>query len=151
MTTSRRLLRRQGARNLIVVPLLLAACIVWPGWPRWPALGARPAIAEHFLPSECEGRAGDLYETLGPASFEKLGERYTLTVRCDGVHQIYARGSSRVNLEPFLRKPVRARYRYVDEENLRTRCIRAPCPPSTERMVEIVEVEVVTGPDTPRQ
>jgi hypothetical protein len=43
-------------------------------------LGARPAIAEHFLPSQCEGRAGDLYETLGPASFEKLGERYTLTV-----------------------------------------------------------------------
>jgi len=130
-------------RFAVSVSLLVLLSGLLPSYLRWPGFGVRPAFAEGFLPSRCEGRAGDLYETRGPASLEKLGDRYVLTVRCDGVHQIYVRGAPGVQLEPFLGKPVRARYRYVEEVNPQTRCVRAPCPPGTERLLEIAAIEVV--------
>jgi hypothetical protein len=67
------------------------------------------------------------------------------------MHQIYVRGAPGVKLEPFLGTSVRARYRYVEEQNSRIRCVRAPCPPGTGRMAEIVAVEVVTGAHMPRR
>jgi len=107
--------------------------------------GARPASAEGVLPPQCESRRGEEYETRGAARLEKLGDRFVLTVQCDGLHQIYARGAPGVDLELFLGKPVRARYRYVEEANPQTRCVRAPCPPGTERLLEIAVIEVLTG------
>lgn len=146
-------MRGRGTGNRIAVTLSLPALLsgLLPIGLRWPGVGARPAFSEGFLPSRCEGRVGDLYETRATATFEKLGDRYVLTVRCGGMHQIYVRGAPRVKLEPFLGKSVRARYRYVEEENSRTCCVRAPCPPGTERMAEMVAVEVVTGAHMPRQ
>ena len=119
--------------------------------PTFPALGRAFASDQSsppersLLPSRCERRRDGLYETRGPATIDKLGDRYVLTVRCEGVHRIYVQVPTALNLESFVGKPVRARYRYVDEENPRTRCIRAPCPPATERLLDITELEEVTG------
>ena len=100
------------------------------------AVASEPARGT-VLPARCEQRVGGLYETRAQATIDKLGERYALTVRCNGVHQIYVRVPSPVDLEGFVGKSVRARYRYVDEPNPYTRCIKAPCPSATERLVDI--------------
>jgi hypothetical protein len=92
-----------------------------------------------------------MYETRDAASLDRVGDRYVLTVRCEGVHRIYVRGASGVELEPFVGKVVRTRYRYVEQSNSRTRCVSAPCPPSTERLLEIAAIEVVTGAMPPRE
>jgi hypothetical protein len=114
-------------------------------------LGMRAASGEGVLPPPCEQRRGEMYETRDAASLDRVGDRYVLTVRCEGVHRIYVRGAPGVDLEPFVGKAVRAHYRYVEQSNSRTRCIRAPCSPGTERLLEIAAIEVVTGAMTPRE
>src|SRR5262249_15782592 len=83
-------LRLERARSIksiaFSLPMLLIA--VTPG-----RLGARPASSSGALPPQCENRLGEEYETRGTASVEKLGDRFVLTVHCDGVHRIYARPS----------------------------------------------------------
>jgi hypothetical protein len=130
---------RLAARTRIAAPLLALVVGLLPG-----RFAAGPASSEGVLPPQCERQRGEEYETRGAATLEKLGDRFVLTVRCDGVHQIYARGVPGVQIEPFLGRPVRARYRYVEEVNPRTRCVRAPCPPETERLLEITAIEVLT-------
>jgi hypothetical protein len=76
---------------------------------------------------------------------DKVGGRYALTVRCDGVHRIYVHVPSTVDLQKFVGKSVRARYRYVEEHNPHTRCVRAPCPPATERVLDVIELVEVPG------
>jgi len=49
----------------------------------------------------------------------------------------------------FVGKSVRARYRYVEQENPRTRCVRAPCPPVLERVLDITGLEEVSGVNAP--
>jgi hypothetical protein len=131
------------ATCLAVVALLapieltsLAFRVAFPSGPSTPGGG--------LLPPRCERRLGGHYETRGLAIIDKLGDRYVLTVRCEGVHQIYVRVPPAMDLEPFLGKPVRARYTYADEDNPRTRCIRAPCPPATERVLDINGLEEVS-------
>ena len=130
---------RLAARTWIAASLLALVVGLLPG-----RFAARPASSEGVLPPQCERQRGEEYETRGAATLEKLGDRFVLTVRCDGVHQIYARGVPGVQIEPFLGRPVRTRYRYVEEVNPRTRCVRAPCPPETERLLEITAIEVLT-------
>ena len=98
-----------------------------------------------LLPAACEHREGDLYETAAPAAIQKLGDRYVLTVCCGGIHQIYVRDSTALSLDSWVGKAVRLRYRYVDEPNPRTRCVRAPCPPAIERVVDITSIEEIAG------
>jgi hypothetical protein len=112
--------------------------------------GCAPAASESstattLLPRRCEQWLDGVYETRAPATIEKLGNRYVLSVRCEGIRQVYVRVSPTLDLEPFVGKPVRARYRYVDEPNARTTCVRAPCPPATERVVDVIAVEEVAG------
>jgi hypothetical protein len=98
-----------------------------------------------LLPLRCERRVDGGYETRGPATIDTLGKRYVLTVRCEGVHQIYVRVSPALDLAQFVGKPVRARYRYVDETSPRTECVRPPCPPAIQRVIEITALEEVIG------
>jgi len=135
-----RRLQRPRSPTWIALALLALAVELLPG-----RFGAVPVSSEGVLPPQCERQRGEEYETSGAASLEKLGNRFVLTVRCEGVHRIYARGAPGVQLEPFLGKPVRARYRYVEEVNPQTRCARAPCPPVSERLLEIAAIEVLTG------
>jgi hypothetical protein len=114
----------------------LAFRVAFPSGPSAPGGG--------LLPPRCERRLGGHYETRGPATIDKLGDRYVLTLRCEGVHQIYVRVPLAMDLEPFLGKPVRARYTYADEDNPRARCIRAPCLPATERVLDINGLEEVS-------
>jgi len=109
-------------------------------------LGTTPAFGEPqiLLPTACERRLDGVYEIHGPASIDRLGDRYVLTVRCEGVHQIYVQNTAAFDLGSFVGKTVRVRYRYADERNPRARCIRPPCPPATERVVEITEIEELT-------
>jgi hypothetical protein len=112
--------------------------------------GCAPAASESstattLLSRRCEREQDGVYETRGPATIEKLGNRYVLSVRCEGIHQVYVRVSPTLDLERFVGKPVRARYRYIDEPNARTTCVRAPCPPATERVVEVIALEEVAG------
>lgn len=107
-----------------------------------PAAQHTHAPKGHLLSSRCERPLDDGYETRGGATIDRVGDRYVLTVRCDGVHQIYAR-SATLALERFVGKPVRARYRYVDEDNPRTRCVRAPCPPASERVLDITGLDEI--------
>src|SRR5262249_4367852 len=90
---------------------------------------AHAALADGALPRRCESGRGDEYETRGAATLAQLGDRFVLTVHCDGVHRIYARGAPGVPLDGFVGKPVRVRYHYVEEVNPRTRCVRAHVPP----------------------
>jgi hypothetical protein len=118
-----------------------AAAIVVAATHHLSPLGMTPAFGEVPLPTACERRLDGVYETRGPASIDRLGDRYVLTVRCEGVHQIYVRNTAVVDLGPFAGKTVRVRYRYAEERNPRARCVRPPCPPVTERVVEITEIE----------
>ena len=107
-------------------------------------MGGSPlAFAGGLLPDHCERRVDDLYEARGLTTVDNLAGRYVLTIRCRGVHQIYVRVPSAIELESFIGKSVRARYRYVDQENAASRCVRAPCPPASERVLDIVELEEV--------
>jgi len=90
-----------------------------------------------WLPPRCERQHDGLYENRDPALIAKIGERYVLTFRCEGMHQIYVRRPATVNLGAFVGRAVCARYRYLDEANLHTVCVRAPCPPARERVVDI--------------
>ena len=101
------------------------------------------------LPSRCEQRLDDLYDTRGRTTIDKLGDRYLLTVRCEGVHQIHVRVPPALNLAPFVGKSVRVRYWYVDEDNPRTSCVRTPCPPAIEHVLDITGLEEVTGANVP--
>jgi len=107
--------------------------------------GGPAATAGSLLPAACERRQGDLYETAVLASIDKLGDRYVLTVCCGGVHQIYVRRSTTLALDAWVGKALRVRYRYADEPNPETRCIRAPCPPAIERVVDITSIDEIAG------
>jgi len=108
-----------------------------------------PASAGGHSPARCERRLNGLYETLGPATIDKHQDRYVLSFRCDGIHQVYVRIPAALDLEQFVGKSVRARYRYVEQENPRTRCVRAPCPPVLERVLDITGLEEVSGVNAP--
>ena len=101
------------------------------------------------LPESCERRHDGLYENREPATIDKLGDRYVLTLRCAGVHQIYVRTPGPANFEALLGRPVCARYAYVEQASPQTRCIRAPCPPATERVIDIARVEEPAAGATP--
>ena len=112
-----------------------------------PAVAAEPAPTEGtVLPAKCVRRVGALYETRAQATIDKPGKRYALTVRCNGVHTIYVRVPAAVDLEAFVGKSVRARYRYVNEKDPLAKCLREPCPPATLRLVEITELREMPRP-----
>lgn len=111
---------------------------------------AESAAADRGLfPPRCERRVGRYYETQGSATIDRVGHRYVLTLNCEGLHQVYVRGHSTINLDLFVGKPVHARYTYTDEGNLGARCIRAPCPPATERVLELHRLEEAPEPRSP--
>src|SRR5262245_10586440 len=111
------------------------------------AVASEPAsTGATVLPAKCVRRVGALYETRTQATIDKLGKRYALTVHCNGVHTIYVRVPAKVDLEAFVGKSVRARYRYVNEKDPSPKCLREPCPPVTLRLVEITELRETPGP-----
>lgn len=126
--------RRKAA--FLLAPLALASV----AFPLATTAGPPPVVGGLF-PPRCERRVGDLYETQGTAVIDKVGDRYVLTLHCDGIHQIYVRLPATMNLDRFVGKVVHARYTYTDDENPRARCIRAPCPPATERVLELHGLE----------
>lgn len=79
------------------------------------------------------------FQNRGVAKVEKLGARWVLTVACDGVHSTYIDDTT-FDLESFSKGYVSARYHYVDRA-VEVQCVRAPCPPITERRIFLEHLE----------
>ena len=92
---------------------------------------ARPAPWEQVLSVTLQNR--------GVAKVEKLGARWMLTVACDGVHSTYIDDTT-LDLASFSKGYVTARYHYVDRKVI-VQCVKAPCPPITERRMVLEQLE----------
>ncbi len=88
------------------------------------------------------------YTHYGVAAIEQVGTRYILRIDCGGVHDVYARGASDVQLGAYLGAPLRAHYVYEIKVNPNIRCIQPPCTPVQERIAIIRHVERLTEAET---
>jgi hypothetical protein len=96
-------------------------------------------------PLQAWERAVDgVVEHLGIGRVEQLGNRWVLTVYCDGTHSTYL-DTTTLDLQAFGSRYVRARYRYEERENPDTQCVRAPCPPARERLVAVQQLTIVAA------
>ena len=77
-----------------------------------------------------EGR----YENKGIARIEKIGDRWVLSVWCGGIHTTYL-DDTKFDLMQYQDRFVAVRYGYVDRSVPNPKCVRAPCPPLTERRI----------------
>jgi hypothetical protein len=78
------------------------------------------------------------YENKGIAQIERLGNRWLLNVMCGEVHAAYIDDTT-LDLSRFTNRYVSVRYKYVDR-TVDVQCVRAPCPPMTERRVSLERV-----------
>jgi hypothetical protein len=133
--------RAPSPREIAASALAAAAVLVVSGCSGPASSGSAPgAGAGWILSPRCERTRGDLSEVLVPSVIERLGTRYVLTVPCDGTHSIYIKGSPGIDLASLLGQPVCVRYRYVEERRVPSPCVRPPCPPAVERVLDIAEV-----------
>ncbi len=94
-------------------------------------------------PAPWEQQIGAVYENKGIAKIEKVGVRYVLTTYCQGIHSIYAKASTEVQLNDYEGKFVQVRYKYIEEINTNIQCVTAPCEPVAEKIALIVALTAV--------
>ena len=97
--------------------------------------GTRPAAGWERL---VDGR----YENKGIARIEKVGDRWALSVLCRGTHTTYL-DESAFDLTRYQNLYVAVRYDYVDRTVPNPKCVRAPCPPMTERRILLERITPV--------
>ena len=99
----------------------------------------RPDAAE----APWERLVGGAYENRGVAKIERMGQRWVLTVVCNGTHTTYLDDTT-IDLPSYASGYVHARYRYIDRTLEDARCLRAPCGPVTERRIQLRKLRHVS-------
>jgi hypothetical protein len=89
-----------------------------------------------------ERRVDGSYENRGIAQIEKSGDRWALTILCDGTHTTYLDDTT-IDLNPHVGGFVQARYHYVDRV-VEARCIQAPCGPVSQRFIALERLTKVS-------
>jgi hypothetical protein len=135
----RDIVRAPSPRGIAASALAAAAVLVVSGCSGPASSGSAPG-AGWILSPRCERTREELSEVLVPSVIERLGTRYVLTVPCDGTHSIYIKAAPGIDLASLLGQPVCVRYRYVEERRVPSPCVRPPCPPAVERVLDIAEV-----------
>lgn len=97
-----------------------------------------------------EKQRDEWYEHNGVGTIENVGNRYLLSIDCPRIQRVYAKGSQDVQLDKYLRIPVRVRYVYTTVMNPNIRCIRPPCDPMPETIAVIAHVEPLTDAEAIR-
>ncbi len=82
------------------------------------------------------------YENKGIARIEKIGDRWVLSVWCRGTHTTYLDDTA-FDLTRYQELFVAVRYGYVDRSVPNPKCVRAPCPPVTERRILLDQITPV--------
>jgi len=81
------------------------------------------------------------YEHYGVGTIENVGNRYLLSLDCQGIQRVYAKGNQDVQLDKYLRTFVRVRYVYTTVMNPHIRCLQPPCHPVPETIAVITHIE----------
>ncbi len=88
---------------------------------------------------DCESKSGEVYTNLKPATIEKVNDSYLFTINCDMPTSVWMKTPA-FNLDSYLNKPVLAKYKYFEfVENVQ--CFKAPCPPISQKLVEIISLK----------
>ena len=90
-------------------------------------------------PVQWERPVRGVYENKGVARIERLGERWMLSVWCQGTHSTYLDPTT-LDLKQYLDRFVTVRYSYVEREVADPKCLRAPCSPLHERRISIERI-----------
>ena len=105
----------------------------------------------HPSPALWERQVQDAFENKGVAKIVSVAARLALVTYCYGIHTTYIYEGHTFNVQPYLGKFVRVRYRYVKVRNPKIRCVRAPCPQEEVRIViESIEEITVSGEEQAR-
>jgi len=99
----------------------------------------RAQTASASQPVQWERVVGGAYENRGIARIERLGERWVLSVWCQGTHSTYLESTTE-DLKQYSDRFLRVQYRYVEREMADPKCLRAPCSPLRERLISIKRV-----------
>ena len=83
------------------------------------------------------------YENRGLAQIERVGDRWVLSILCNGTHSAYLDDTA-IDLSRYVPGYVRARYHYVDRMIV-AKCFRAPCGPVLERRVVLERLKSVSA------
>jgi hypothetical protein len=97
------------------------------------------------LTAPWERRVGNAYENRGLARIERLGDRWVLTVFCDGTHSTYLEADGAIDPSRHATRYVSVRYRYVDRPLDDPTCLRAPCSPVLERRIVLERVKALAA------
>jgi len=84
------------------------------------------------------------YENRGLARIEKVGNRWALTVLCNGTHTTYI-DDTKLDLASHAGSYVNARYKYAERTIDDPKCFRAPCGPVRERRIALERLTAVTA------
>jgi hypothetical protein len=135
--------RRRAERRVVLAALggiLLAACTL--------VSAHRHGAAGHEQQQEqkaaWERRTGDGFENRGVAKVAQVGNRWALTVYCDGVHTIYL-DETAIKPAEYQAAYVQARYHYVMRPGPEPRCVREPCIAAPERLIALDRVTRLTA------
>ena len=132
-STARRL---QPTIRLLVIAFMAVQCAAG-GQPHPTQTPTAPSQDVTEIPTAPWERLVDgAYENRGVAQVERIGDRWALSVLCDGTHTTYLDDTAIV-LTPYLTEYVKARYRYVERTLDNVRCIQAPCGPVVERRIAL--------------
>lgn len=135
--------RRIWVTTIAMLTMLNAVNCIVPYVPQSRAADEKkPAIQPP--PSPWEEKTGELYVTRGVSKIEKVGARYLLTTYCAGIHSVYAKEGKNVTLDKYQGVFARFHYSYVTEVNRNVRCVRAPCKATTEKIVVVKNVELIS-------
>jgi hypothetical protein len=105
---------------------------------------ARPAAA-------WERAVEGSYENRGLARIEKVGNRWALTVLCNGTHTTYI-DDTKLDLASHAGSYVNARYKYAERTIDDPKCFRAPCGPVHERRIALERLTAVAAtPEAARE
>ena len=84
------------------------------------------------------------YENRGIAQIEKVGNRWALTVLCNGTHTTYI-DDTKLDLASHAGSYVHARYKYAERTIDDPKCFRAPCGPIRERRIALERLTAITA------
>jgi hypothetical protein len=121
-----------AALHLVISVLLSMSC----------ATATLSQASSALPPAAWERIVDGAFENQGVARIERIGSQWALTVLCRGTHSTYLADTT-FDLAGYENRFVQARYRYVDRTIPDPKCVKAPCPPVTERRIALDKVTPV--------